>query len=155
MPSPHQGLAPVATVLAGNERLRSGVCGEKEITWEVRGYCDASYRQCKMSAKSITGWVTTVGGTALSWKSHKQSTVAQSTAEAKYIAACSVSKECVYLRQLLSELGYLVHITVYCDSTAAIAMIFNPVRRQMTGHFLVAYHYVRECNKKNDSATNS
>ena len=38
-----------------------------------------------------------------------------------------VSKECVYLKQLLFELAYPVHITVYCDSPAAIAMIKNTV----------------------------
>ena len=131
--------------LQGTKETGQTYVGKKKF--EVRGYCDASYRQCQFLAKSITGWVTTIGGTALSWKSQKQSTVAQSTAEAEYIAACSVSKECVYLKQLLYELAYPVNITVYCDSTAAIAMIHNPVQRQKAKHFLVVYHYVRECNK--------
>ena len=115
--------------------------------FEVRGYCDASYNSCSMSAKSVTGWVTTVGGTALSWKSQKQSTVAQSTAEAEYIAACSVSKECCYLKSLLKELGFPVRITVFCDSTAALSMILNPVQRQKAKHFNVVYHWVRECHQ--------
>ena len=149
-PAHIKALHQLLRYLQGTKDCGLAYVGRKKF--EVRGYCDASYRQCKMSAKSITGWVTTVGGTALSWKSQKQSTVAQSTAEAEYIAACSVSKECVHLKHLLLELGYPVNITVYCDSTAAIAMILNPVRRQKTGHFLVAYHYVKECN---DSATNS
>ena len=126
----------------------SGLTYVGKKKFEVRGYCDASYRQCQFSAKSITGWVTTVGGTALSWKSQKQSTVAQSTAECEYIAACSVSKECVFLKQLLFELAYDVHITVYCDSTAAVAMIKNPVQQQKVKAFLVVYHYVRECHKE-------
>ena len=115
-----------------------------QSSFEVRGYCDASYKQCQFSAKSITGWVTTVGGTALSWKSQKQSTTAQSTTEAEYIAACSVSKECFYLKQLLFEIGYDINITVYCDSTSAIAMIRNPVQRQKCKSFFVVYHAVRE-----------
>ena len=126
----------------------SGLTYVGKKKFEVRGYCDASYRQCQFSAKSITGWVTTIGGTALSWKSQKQSTVAQSTAECEYIAACSVSKECVFLKQLLFELAYDVHITVYCDSTAAVAMIKNPVQRKKVKAFLVVDHYVRECHKE-------
>ena len=93
-----------------------------QSSFEVRGYCDASYKQCQFLAKSITGWVTTVGGTTLSWKSQKQSATAQSTTEAEYIAACSVSKECFYLKQLLKEIGHDINITVYSDSTSAIAM---------------------------------
>ena len=118
--------------------------GQKKF--EVRGYCDASYKQCRFSAKSITGWVTTVGGTALSWKSQKQSTTAGSTAEAEYIAACSVSKECFYLKQLLKEIGYDIGITVYCDSTSALSMIKNPCQREKAKAFLVVYHWVRECH---------
>ena len=74
-----------------------------------------------------------------------QSTVAQSTAEAEYIAACSVSKECCYLMSLLQELGFPVSITVQCDSTSALSMIKNPVQRQKAKHFNVVYHWVREC----------
>ena len=66
---------------------------------EIKGYCDASWNNCSMAGKSVTGWVTTVGGTALSWKSQKQSTVV-----VEYIAACSVSNECCYLKSLLHEL---------------------------------------------------
>ena len=40
-------------------------------TLEIKGYCDASYASCNTTAKSVSGWVTTVGGTALSWKSQK------------------------------------------------------------------------------------
>ena len=145
-PAHIKALHQLLRYLRGTKDCGLTYVGRKKF--EVRGYCDASYRQCKMSAKSITGWVTTIGGTALSWKSQTQSTVAQSTAEAEYIAACSVSKECVYLKHLLSELGYSVNITVYYDSTAAISMIMNPVQRQKVKIFLVAYHYVRECNKE-------
>ena len=88
---------------------------------------------------------TTVGGTTLSWKSQKQSAVAQSTAEAEYIAACSVSKECCYLKSTLQELGFHVRITVHYDSTFALSMIENPVQHQKAKHFNVVYHWVREC----------
>ena len=144
-PAHIKALHQLLRYLQGTKDCGLTYVGRKKF--EVRGYCDASYRQCQFSAKSITGWVTTVGGTALSWKYQKQSTVAQSTAESEYIAACSVSKECVYLKQLLFELAYPVNITVYCDSKAAIAMIMNPVQRQKCKAFLVVYHYVRECHK--------
>ena len=144
-PAHIKALHQLLRYLQGTEECGLTYIGKKKF--EIRGYCDSSYRQCQFSAKSITGWVTTVGGTALSWKSQKQSTVAESTAECEYIAANSVSRECVFLKQLLLELGYPVHITVYCDSKAAIAMIMNPVQRQKCKAFLVAYHYVRECHK--------
>lgn len=142
-PAHIKALHQLLRYLKGTVDMGLTFVGQKKL--EVRGYCDASYNSCSMTGKSVTGWVTTVGGTALSWKSQKQSTVAQSTAESEYIAACSVSKECCYLKSLLAELGFPLQITVYCDSTSALSMILNPVQRQKAKHFNVVYHWVREC----------
>ena len=59
----------------------------------------------------------------------KTSIVALSTAESEYMAAYSVSKECCYLKSILEELKFPNQIRVYCDSTAALSMIRNPVQR--------------------------
>ena len=63
------------------------------------------------------------------------------------MAACSVSKECCYLKSVLQELQFPNEIQIYCDSTAALSMILNPVQRQKAKHFNVQYHWVRECHK--------
>ena len=131
--------------LKGTQDCGLTFVGQRKLV--IKGYCDASYASCNATAKSVTGWVTTVGGTALSWKSQKQSTVALSTAESEYMAACSVSKECCYLKSILQELQFPNQINIYCDSTAALSMILNPVQRQKAKHFNVQYHWVRECHK--------
>ena len=41
----------------------------------------------------------------LSWKSSKQETTADSTTEAEYIAASEASKEAVWIKKFISELG--------------------------------------------------
>ena len=149
----HMGNPGVAHIRALHQLFRylkgtvnHGLTFVGKDTFEVKGYCDASWNSCSMTGKSVTGWVTTVGGTALSWKSQKQSTVAQSTAEAEYIVACSVSKECCYLKSLLKELKFPNQITIHTDSTSALSMIQNPVQRQKAKHFNVVYHWVRECH---------
>ena len=45
-------------------------------------------------------------------------------------------------------MGYDINITVYCDSTSAIAMIRNPVQRQKCKSFFVIYHAVREYHQR-------
>ena len=111
--------------LKGTQDCGLTFVGQKKLV--IKGYCDASYASCTATAKSITGWVTTVGGTTLSWKSQKKSTAALSTAESEYMAACSVSKECCYLKSLLQELQFPNQINICCDSTSALSMILNPV----------------------------
>ena len=62
---------------------------------------------------------------AVSWKSSKQETVANSTTEAEYIAAAEVAKEEVWIRRFLIGLGVVPlaaePVPLYCDNNGAIA----------------------------------
>nr|GEW83047.1 Gag-Pol polyprotein [Tanacetum cinerariifolium] len=57
-------------------------------------------------SKSTTGCVFTLSGRTVSWVSKLQSVVAMSTTEAEYVAAAQASKEAVWLKMLLEELGW-------------------------------------------------
>ena len=46
----------------------------------------------------------TFGGGAISWRSVKQSSIADSTLEAEYIAALEAAKEAVWLKNFLMDL---------------------------------------------------
>ena len=46
----------------------------------------------------------TFGGGAISWRSVKQSSIADSTMEAEYIAASKAAKEAVWLKNFLMDL---------------------------------------------------
>ncbi|KAE8710792.1 hypothetical protein F3Y22_tig00110319pilonHSYRG00355 [Hibiscus syriacus] len=56
--------------------------------------------------KSTTGYVFKVAGGAVSWVSKLQSVMATSTIEAEYVAATQASKEAIWLKMLLEELGH-------------------------------------------------
>ncbi|GJW28493.1 hypothetical protein Tco_0045368 [Tanacetum coccineum] len=60
--------------------------GEKEL--RVTGCCDASWQTDKDDSSSQSGWVLLLNEGAVTWKSSKQDTVADSTCESEYIAAC-------------------------------------------------------------------
>ena len=70
-----------------------------------------------------------MSGGAVSWLSHKQATVALSTAEAEYIALGSAVQEAIWLHQLLSELRYDLKMSVEFleDYQRAVATAKNPV----------------------------
>ncbi|KAK8553123.1 hypothetical protein V6N13_141723 [Hibiscus sabdariffa] len=59
--------------------------GEEELG--IKGYTDASFQTDKDDSRSLSGFVFCVNGGAVSRKSSKQDTVADSTTEAEYIAA--------------------------------------------------------------------
>ncbi|GJT41413.1 hypothetical protein Tco_0941278 [Tanacetum coccineum] len=72
----------------------------------VKGYVDSDYAGDLDGSKSTTGYVFTLSGGTVSWVSKLQSVVAMSTTEAEYVAAAQASKEAVWLKMLLEELGH-------------------------------------------------
>ncbi|KAK8685869.1 hypothetical protein V6N13_124902 [Hibiscus sabdariffa] len=64
--------------------------GEEELG--IKGYTDASLQTDKDDSRSQSGFVFYLNRDAVSWKSSKQDTIADSTTEAEYIAASEAAK---------------------------------------------------------------
>ncbi|RVW96404.1 Retrovirus-related Pol polyprotein from transposon TNT 1-94 [Vitis vinifera] len=62
---------------------------------KLQGYVDADFAGDIDSRKSTTGFVFTLGGTAISWTSNLQKIVTLSTTEVKYVAATEARKEMI------------------------------------------------------------
>ncbi|CAH1444119.1 unnamed protein product [Lactuca virosa] len=62
---------------------------------KVQGYSDSSFQTDRDNYRSQSGWVFTLNGGAVTWKSSKQETVADSTCESEYITASEASKEAI------------------------------------------------------------
>ncbi|XP_037497048.1 secreted RxLR effector protein 161-like [Jatropha curcas] len=69
------------------------------------GYTDSDFQTDKDSRKSTSGNAFVLGGGAISWRSIKQTCVADSTMEVEYVAASEAAKEAVWLRNFLMDLG--------------------------------------------------
>jgi len=126
--------------------------GQEELA--VIGYTDASFQTDKDDFRSQSGYVFCLNGGAVSWKSSKQDTVADSTTEAEYIAASSVAKEVVWIKKFISELGIVPSIVdpigLYCDNNGAIAQAKEPRSHQRSKHILRRYHLIREIIDRGD-----
>jgi hypothetical protein len=70
----------------------------------LSGYSDSDWAGCTATARSTYGYLFTVGGGPVSWKSKRASTVAYSTLEAEYTALIQANKEAQWLRGLFAEL---------------------------------------------------
>ena len=89
------------------------------------GYTDLGFQSDPDFRKSTSGYVFTLGGGAISWRSVKQSCIVDSTMEAEYVAACEAAKEAIWLKKFLSDLGVVrmeqVPITLFCNNSGAVA----------------------------------
>ncbi|KAL8092162.1 hypothetical protein AgCh_034456 [Apium graveolens] len=111
----------------------------------LEGFSDADLGGCLDTRKSTTGYIFTLGGTAVSWMSRLQKSVALSTTEAEYMDISEASKEMIWLKNFLEELGKKqADSALYSDSQSAIHLAKNPVFHARTKHIQLRYHFIRE-----------
>ena len=118
--------------------------GGKNIV--LSGYCDADYAGDTSNRRSTTGYMFKVGAGAVSWNSKRQQTTATSTVEAEYMATSYATKEAIWLRQLMADVGCTQGeaTTIMCDNQGCISLAKNPTHHSRTKHIDVQYHFIRE-----------
>ena len=117
-------------------------------------YTDSDWGEDREDRRSISGYVCTYAGGAITWSSKKQPTVALSTMEAEYLALAHSSKEALWLRALLSDLGLPPSgpTTLYTDNQSAIAFAHDSQFHARSKHIDIRHHFVRERVESKDIA---
>ena len=121
------------------------------------GYADAGYLSDTHNARSQTGFVFLHGGTAISWKSSKQTLVSTSTNHSEIIALYEASCECVWLRRMINNIqqscgiGSIEAPTImYKDNAACIVQMKTVyIKCNITKHIAPKLFYPHELQKKN------
>jgi hypothetical protein len=99
----------------------------------LHGFLDADFAGCRLDRKSPSGTCEFLGSSLVSWSSCKQSSVAQSTTEAEYVAAASCCSKLHWITYTMSDFGEeYAHVPLQCDSTSAISVAKNPVLHSKT-----------------------
>jgi hypothetical protein len=98
----------------------------------LHGFSDADFAECWLDRKSTSGTCQFLGSSLVSWSSHKQSSVAQSTTEAEYVAAASCCFQHLWITYTMSDFGEeYTHVPLQCDTTSAISDAKNtPLQNQ-------------------------
>jgi hypothetical protein len=108
-------------------------------------YSDADHAGNVDNGRSTSGYLVKMGGGAISWSSRLQSIVALSTTEAEYVAATAAGQEIIWLRNLLTELGYKFDSpsTLHIDSQSALAVAKNPEHHGRMKHLDLRFYWLR------------
>ena len=109
------------------------------------GFADAAFANHD-DHKSTSGYVFLASGGAITWKSKKQTTIALSSTDAKYVALSEAAREACWLRNLYEELGYpqKFPIVIKGDNDGSIAMAKNQQFHSRSKHIAIRWHWVRE-----------
>nr|GEW10112.1 hypothetical protein [Tanacetum cinerariifolium] len=118
------------------------------IPWVLEGYSDASWVNHTGDSISMSGWIYTLVGGAVSWASNKQTCISHSTIEAEFIALAAVGKEAEWMQDLLMDIhlwpGPMPSIPMYCDSQATLSKAYNAVYNGKSRHIHLRHNYVRQ-----------
>lgn len=109
-------------------------------------YTDADWAGDKGNRRSTSGYFTLVGGNLVTWRSKKQKVVSLSSAEAEFRGIARGLAEILWIRKLLTEIGFPPTETskIMCDNEAAIQISENPVQHDRTKHIDVDRHFIKE-----------
>jgi hypothetical protein len=130
-----------------NKFRESGEGANKRVRVNPELYVDADYAADPDSRRSITGYIFMLAGGPISWQSRQQSSVALSTMESEYMAACAATQEAIWLRLLLKDLHILdgdQPMVIREDNTACMAYAKHSADYKKSKHIDVKYHFVRE-----------
>jgi hypothetical protein len=95
----------------------------------LEGYSDANWISDADEIKATTGYVFTIGGAPISWRSRKQTILTKSTIEAELVALETTTSEAEWLRELLMDLPVVSKpvpaILLHCDNESVITIVGN------------------------------
>ena len=115
------------------------------------GFSDADHGGCRIDRKSTSGTCQFLGTSLVSWSACKQTRVALSTTEAKYIATASCYSQIHWMRHTLSDYGLTYgRVPIFIDSNSAISLAKNPILHSRSKHIDVRFHFLRDHYEKGD-----
>jgi len=134
----------IVRYLKGTRDLKLVLGGTNPIS--LVGFTDSDWANCLDTRRSVGGYSFTLGSGVVSWTTRKQKTVASSSCEAEYTAAFECGKEAIWLRTLLSGIGFApaASTPILCDNNAAINLSEDPSLHQRVKHVDIKFHFLRE-----------
>ena len=132
----------VLKYLKGTINYSLTYCGFPSV---LEGYSDANWISDSDELKSTSGYVITLGGGAVSWKSSKQTVTARSTMESEFVALEKAGTEAEWLRNLLIDIPIWKRpapsVSIHCDNQATIARVKNKIYNEKSRDIRLRQNY--------------
>ena len=152
------GVKNIFRYLQGTKDLGLFFQFQKNQDSDMIGYADAGYLSDPHNARSQTGFVFLHGGTAISWKSSKQTLVATSTNHSEIISLFEATCECVWLRRMINHIQQSCGIgsiesptIIYEDNAACVAqMQTGYIKSNITKHISPKWFFSHNLQKSGE-----
>ncbi|KAM6560616.1 hypothetical protein CsatA_029855 [Cannabis sativa] len=151
----HDHWVAAKKVLRYLQRTKSFMLVYKHVdNLRVVGYSDSDFGGCVDDLKSTSGYIFTLAGAAISWKSVEQTLITSSTMYAEFVACYGASLQALWLKNFILEIRVVDSIStpmlIYCDNNAAVFFSKNNKISSASKHMEIKYLTVRDLVKKGD-----
>ena len=119
---------------------------EQNFSQQPRATVDSDYSNDTTHRKSVTGIVIKIGGASVYYKTRFQTTVALSSTEAEFTAACDAAKVILYIRSILDDIGIAQDeaTTLYEDNQGALIMANSRQPTRRTRHMDTKFFAIQD-----------
>ncbi|GKC65315.1 putative ribonuclease H-like domain-containing protein, partial [Tanacetum coccineum] len=118
-------------------------------SFDLEAYSDSDYAGVNLDRKSITGGCQFLGRRLISWQCKKQTIVATSTIEAKYVAAANCCGQVLWIQNQMLDYGFnFMNTKIYIDNESTICIVKNLVFHSKTKHIEIRHHFIRDAYEK-------
>ena len=152
-----KGIQHILRYLSGTTDM--GLFYSNKSKEKLLGYVDAGYLSDPHKARSQTGYVFNYNGTAISWRSVKQTKVATSSNHSEILAIHEASRECIWLRSMIHHIQESCGLSsvkdkptiLFEDNAACIAQIKGGyIKGDRTKHISPKFFYTHELQKNGE-----
>ena len=117
----------------------------------LEGYSDANWISDSDETKSTSGYVFTLGGGAVTWRSARQTIIARSTMESEFVALEMAGSEAEWLKNFLANIPLGMKptpsVSMHCDCQSAIAIAKNKSYNGKNRHIQLRHNLVKQLLK--------
>ena len=112
----------------------------------IEGYTDSDY--VRDERKSTLGYIFTLVGGAISWKSSKQTVTTSSTIYVEFVACYEATGQVNWLKKFIPRLKVIDNINepmrLYCDNNPAVQYAHNNKSSGAAKHIDIKYYVVKD-----------
>ncbi|GJX67767.1 putative ribonuclease H-like domain-containing protein [Tanacetum coccineum] len=113
----------------------------RDSPFDLEAFFDSDYVGASLDRKSTTGGCQFLERRLISWHCKKQTIVANSTTEAKYVTAANYCRQVLWIQNFMNT-------KIYIDNESTICIVKNPVFHSKTKHIEIRHHFIRDSYEK-------
>jgi len=118
----------------------------------LEGYSDANWISDSDETKSTSGYVFTLGGGAVTWRSARQTIIARLTMESEFVALEMVESEVEWMKNFLTNIPLRMKptpsVSIHYDCQSVIAIAKNKTYNGKNRHIQLRHNLVKQLLKR-------